>query len=147
LKDFATLYSLEKQNAFEVNADYFDTVADKVKARIYDNGKSKVSVLEQLFLLILKPKYSISFGVILITGIATAFYFNNKTTALPDGDCKTLACLEKREMLNEHTIREMDDDNLYDMVDVDKLDKQIAKGDSADSTSVNNSKQQIENNK
>ena len=137
LKTYATLYSLDKQNAFEVSTDYFDTIADKVKERVHSTSRSRIPVLEQILQRFLKPKYSLAFGIAVIIGVGTIFYFHNQETIIPSGDCKTLACLEKREMLNDHTIREMDDDNLIDMVDVDKLDAQITKGIVKDS-SVNN---------
>ena len=140
LKEFSTLYALDKQQNFEIHADYFDTVAANVKEKIHSKTNSGVSVLEEIAYFILKPTFRFAFGIVVITGIAAVFYLKNNTAKINDGDCKTLACLEKREMLNEHTIRDMDDDNLYDMVDVDKLDKQITKGASADSSAVNNSK-------
>ncbi len=134
LKPYATLYNIDKQQNFEVSADYFENVADRIKEKIHAKSSSKVSVMEQLLSVVLKPKFGLAFGVVVIIGILSIFYFNKPNTIIESGDCKTLACLEKREMLNEHTIREMDDDNLYDMVDVDKLDKQIG----ADSTAVKN---------
>ena len=140
LKEFATLYSLTKQNAFEIRADYFDSLADTIKERIAGKNNTRVSLIEKFIFSIINPKFVISFGIVVITGIATVFYFKNKNTSGTDGDCKTLACLEKKEMLNEHTIREMDDDNLYDMVDVDMLDEQISKGKTTDSVTEKKNK-------
>lgn len=140
LKSYSTLYYLEKQNNFEIQADYFDTVADRIKQRIHSSEENRIAVLEKVFLFFLKPKFGLAFGIAVITGLSIVFYINNKNTTITDGDCKTLACLEKREMLNEHTIREMDEDNLYDMVDVDKLDKQISGAETIDSAGVNKQK-------
>jgi hypothetical protein len=53
------------------------------------------------------------------------------------GDCKTLACLEKNELLNEKNIRDFDEDNLYEMVDVEQLDKQISEKETSDSVNLN----------
>lgn len=137
LREFATLYSLEKQQNFEVKVDYFENLSDKIKEKIHASPSNPLAVIQKVLFALLKPKFGIAFGVVLITGIAILFYTNKPTEIIESGDCKTLACLEKREMLNEHTIREMDDDNLYDMVDVDKLDEQIGGGSEVDSTKVN----------
>jgi len=132
LKEFPTLLSLDKPLRFELNTNYFDTLSDNIKAKIHRADAKSTTVWNQILLVLLKPKFGFALGMIVIVGISALFYFKNNTS-LPDGDCKTLACLEKREMLNEHTIREMDDDNLYEMVDVEKLDKQINKSKDVDS--------------
>ena len=42
------------------------------------------------------------------------------------GDCKTLACLERQEILNNNkVISNFDEDQLMDLVDVKSLDKQL----------------------
>lgn len=135
LKQFETLYSISKQQNFEVSPAYFDTLADKVKERIH-SGNSE-SVLQRIILLIFKPKFAVTFGLVAVTAVAGVLYLKSVNNTVNDGDCKTLACLEKREMLNEHTIREMDEDNLYEMVDVDKLDQQIGQAAVADSAKTN----------
>jgi len=136
LKEYATLYAMDKQLNFEVSVDYFDNVANRIKEKIHSTSQPKLSIIDRILFYVLKPKYSLAFGVVVIVGISSIIYFNRPNTIIESGDCKTLACLEKREMLNEHTIREMDDDNLYEMVDVDKLDMQLGK----DSATVTNSK-------
>lgn len=136
LKEYATLYSLEKENAFAISADYFDTIADSVKEKVHSKSKVRISIIDNILAFIFKPKYSVAFGILVIIGVSSVIYFNKNKTVITDGDCKTLACLEKREMLNERTVREMDDENLYDMVDVDKLDEQLTKVMPVDSASV-----------
>ena len=136
LKEYSTLYAMDKQLNFEVSVDYFDNVANQIKEKIHSTSQPKLSIINRILFVLLKPKFSFAFGVVVIVGISSVIYFDQPSTVIDSGDCKTLACLEKREMLNEHTIREMDDDNLYEMVDVDKLDMQLGK----DSAAVTNTK-------
>lgn len=140
LKEFATLYALEKENSFVVSPDYFDSVADKIKERVHAKSRGEVSIIDKILAVVLKPKFGLAFGVIVIVGISSLYYFNQNKTIIDNGDCKTLACLEKREMLNDHTVREMDDADLIDMVDVDKLDKQIENAKVVDTGAVNKNK-------
>ncbi len=129
MKEFATLSELKKQNVFAVGPDYFDTVADKVKERYHSSKGEKVSIVEQVLGLLFKPKMAFAYSIVLIVGIGMFFYFNKPTTVttpIDSGDCKTLACLERKELLNEHTIQNLDDENLYDLVNVDELGKQLS---------------------
>ena len=143
LSEYSTLASLEKENNFAVNADYFETVADRVKEKYYAQAQ-QTSAFGKVLTFLLKPRVAFAYSILLIVG-AGLFYNNNKQKEemLPtvSGDCKTLACLEKREILNDHTIREMNTDDLYDMVDVDALDKKL----SADSVATDSLALQIKN--
>ncbi|MCW3086217.1 MAG: hypothetical protein JWP12_3583 [Bacteroidetes bacterium] len=143
LSEYSTLAALEKENNFAVNAHYFETVADRVKEK-YRAQQQRTSVFGNVFAFLLKPRVAFTYSVMLIIG-AGVFYNNSKQKEeiLPtvSGDCKTLACLEKREMLNDHTIREMNTDDLYDMVDVDALDKRL----SADSLATDSLAVQLKN--
>lgn len=138
LNQYETLASLEKQNNFAVNAGYFDTIADRVKER-YHAESSQSSVLQRIFAHISKPRIAFAYSFILLISAGLIYYKTRpQSPVMPeDTDCHTLACLEKREMLNEKTVNEMNDDNLYEMVDVDALSKQL----SSDSTTVADSMQ------
>ncbi len=128
LTEYSTLAALEKENNFAVNADYFETVADRVKEKYHAQAK-QTSAFGKVLAFLLKPRVAFAYSILLIIG-AGLFYNNNKQKEelLPtvSGDCKTLACLEKREILNDHTIREMSADDLYDIVDVDALEKGLS---------------------
>ena len=133
LKNYSALSEISKQKVFAVAPDYFETVADRIKERYHSNKAPKVSIVEQVLSLLFKPKMAFAYSIFLIVGIGMFFYFNQTntiTTPEDTGDCKTLACLEKKELLNEHTIQNLDDENLYDLVDVDQLGKQLSATDS-----------------
>ncbi|MGZ4034230.1 MAG: hypothetical protein ACXVPU_16505 [Bacteroidia bacterium] len=141
LKEYETLYAIDKQNIFTVATGYFDSIADDVKEKIYSDSHQKESIFERILKSVLKPKmaFAYSFVIILVTGSILYYKHNDhsETITQPSGDCKTLACLEKNEILNEKNVHQFDDDNLYEMVDVDQLDKQISGKIESDSVKVN----------
>jgi len=137
LKSYAALAAIDKKKPFAVAPDYFDTIADKVKERYHSEKEQKVSVVEQVLSLIFKPRMAFAYSVVLIVGIGLAVYFNQPDKFVQPGDCKTLACLERNELLNDRTMQNLDEENLYDLVDVDELDKQLA-GSEAVLTESNN---------
>ncbi|MBA3706260.1 MAG: hypothetical protein H0W84_10300 [Bacteroidetes bacterium] len=134
LKSYSMLSEIKKEKIFSANPEYFETIADRVKERYHSNQKA--SVFEQLLNLILKPKIAFAYSFVLIVGLGMYLFFSKSNTITETGDCKTLACLEKRELLNDHTMQSLDDDNLYDLVDVEELDKQLTEttGDSLKTT-------------
>lgn len=127
LKEFSVLSSIEKKNNFKLVPDYFENSTDEVKEKIHTKPQT-TTILEQIIEFIFKPKMAFALGLAVLIGFSTFWYFNNKQNSnLPSGDCKTLACLEKNELLNDKNIPNFDDENLYEMVDVEMLDKQITK--------------------
>jgi hypothetical protein len=128
LKAYATLYNLDKTNAFSVPENYFDTVASQVKERIHAVNHSKASVLDTVLDFILGKKLALSFGLVLIIGLSV--YFNQPAEPVVNvGDCKTLACLERQEILNDNkVISNLDEDQLMDLVDINSLNDQLNSG-------------------
>jgi len=133
LNPFERLNSIAKKNNFAVAAGYFDTVADNVKEKYHAANRSRISFLGQIRQLVFRPGVAVSFALVLVAGIAALW--NADSDRVVPGDCKTLACLERNELLNEQTVRDFDDENLYEMVDVEALDEQIS---GIDSTRQNN---------
>ena len=130
LKEFSVLSSIEKKNNFKLVPDYFENSTDEVKEKIHASRHPVPNIFqtisEQLFAILFKPKMAFALSFILIVGFTAVWYLNKADSALQTGACKTLACLEKNELLNENNIRDFDDENLYDMVDMEMLDKQIS---------------------
>ncbi len=126
LKEYSALYSIDKQNSFVVTPGYFDNIADGVKDRYHATKKENISLFEKIFDYILKPKVVFAYSLTLIIGIGSFLYFNQPASFINSGDCKTLACLEKRELLNEQSMNKFSDDDLYELVDVEELNKQLS---------------------
>jgi hypothetical protein len=127
LSEFPLLSSIEKKNNFKLEPTYFEKSIDDVKEAIHAKGVAFPDFLEQIFNFIFRPRMAFAFAILLLVGISSIVYLNNNRTQEITGDCHTVACLEKNEMLNEKHAEDFDDENLYDMVDVDELDKQITK--------------------
>ena len=131
LKEFSVLSSINKKNNFKLVPDYFENSTDEVKEKIHAANRHIPRIFEQLFAILFKPKMAFAFSFILIIGFTAVWYYNRNDSTIQTGDCKTLACLEKNELLNENNIRDFDDDNLYDMVDVEVLDKNMSEKDAS----------------
>lgn len=136
LISYQTLYQLDRTNPFTVSETYFDTIAERVKERIYSVNTDKISVWDTLLNVIFGKRTAWAFGLVFIVGLA--FYFNRDTEVIAEqGDCKTLACLEKQEILNTDAMSNFDEEQLMDMVDVNALNKQLnLKEQKSDSLSV-----------
>ncbi|MBC7695805.1 MAG: hypothetical protein H7141_10200 [Burkholderiales bacterium] len=125
LKSYEILYSIDKENPFVVSETYFETFAEHIKDKIFATKGTKESVLDSVLDFIFGKKTTLAFGIITVICLAVYFY---KSTEKPleIGDCKTLACLERQEILNNNkVISNFDDDQLIDLVDVKSLDKQL----------------------
>ena len=125
LKAYTTLYNLDKVNAFSVPENYFDTVAGHVKENIHAVNNNRASVLDTVLDFIFGKKLVLSFGLLLIIGLS--IYVNQPSEPITvTGDCKTLACLEKQEILNDNkVITNFDEEQLMDLVDVNSLNRQL----------------------
>jgi hypothetical protein len=125
LKSYETLYALDKVNLFSVPENYFESLGDRVKDRIYSTKEIKVSVLETVLDFIFGKKIAFSFGFVLII-VLSVYFFQSPENVVESGNCKTLACLEKQEILNNNkAISNFDEDQLMDLVDVNSLNQQL----------------------
>jgi len=137
LKNYTTLYSLDKENGFAVSETYFETFAERVKEKIHQKPEQPISVIDTILDVIFGKKIAFAFG--LVTIISLSFYFYSSSEAvIESGNCKTLACLERQDILNNNnTILNFDEDQLIDMVDMNTLNKQV-------DSEINNTKNQID---
>jgi hypothetical protein len=131
LKDFTVLFSIEKKNSFSYPELYFEHVSDLIKEKIHI---TKPSFIELLIDIIFTKKVALSFSAIAIIMLSWFLYTNHKTENLIDSNCKTLACLEKQEILNHtKTISSFDDEQLIELVNLKKLNNQLNNHKNSDS--------------
>lgn len=125
LKEYETLYALDKVNPFIASDTYFESIGERVKGRIYSVKETKASVLNSLLDFIFGKKMAFAFGVVFIFSLSVYFY-KSQEKPLEMGDCKTLACLERQEILNNNkVISNFDEEQLMDLVDVNTLNQQL----------------------
>jgi len=139
LKEFSVLSSIPKKNAFKVAPAYFESKTDDVKEKIHSSIQEP-GVIKQLIATLFKPQMAIAASLILIVGISAIWYFNRKDSTVLSGDCLTLACLEKNEILNEKNIQDFDDESLYEMVDEALLDEQLSEDETSEDSLNTNKK-------
>ena len=141
IRDCKTLYGLDKENSFAVPVGYFEDATDRIKEAVHASAKKGNSIIETVLVYVLRPRMAAAFGIVLLLGISAVYYFN-QGTVIVDSRCKTLACLEKNELLNEKNMRDFDDDNLIEAVDMDKLNEELEKAMGKDSTKTNTTKEE-----
>lgn len=124
LKTFKTLYHINKSNPFVIQESYFDSLASKIKGKIYASNQSSYTIWDSILDFIFARKLWLSFSLLMVVTLSIYFYKSNNI-ADQSGDCKTLACLERQEILNNKAITNFDEEQLIDLVDVNSLDKQL----------------------
>lgn len=125
LKQYHALYALDKINTFSVPDIYFKNVAERIKVNIFTVKVNNVSVLNTILDFVFGKKIAFAFGLVTIISLSIYFY-KSPEKPLEIGDCKTLACLERQEILNNtKAISNFDEDQLIDLVDVKSLNKQL----------------------
>jgi hypothetical protein len=132
LKSLKTLSSIRKENTFSVAPDYFETSSASIKTAVLASGKQG-----RVVSFFVRPKMLLAYAAAIAAIVCAAFYFHNTKPEMVTGDCHTLACLEKNEILNEKTIGDFNEEDLYEMVDADQLNVQLS---SSDSVKVNENK-------
>ncbi len=123
LSEFVILNSIIKQNLYICPNNYFENLSNEIKENIH---KPSISVFGNLFHFIFNKKLALSFSVIIIALLSWLLYPKNITETINDSNCKTLACLEKQEILNNtKAISSFDEDQLIELVNLKKLDNQL----------------------
>lgn len=123
LKEFSVLSSIPKKNSFKTVPSYFENAPEQAKEKVH---APTISVFQQITTILFRPQMAIAASLILIVGISALWYFNQNDTEKLTGDCMTLACLEKNEILDEKNIQNLDDESLYEMIDESALDQQLS---------------------
>lgn len=128
LKPYPVLHAIDKREpAWTVPVGYFEDLAGRVKERVHTGAIVPAGLLARIAAFVFRPKMALSFGLALILGIGFVAYNRPDPAAQPVPDsCKTLACLEKSDVLNDNTMHSLDDESLIDIVDVNTLGSQIS---------------------
>lgn len=122
LKAYPTLYSLTKENAFAAPENYFEGLSHKIRGEMFVS-KDESSAVTKILHLVFSKKTAYAIAATLVISLGLYFYNSGKETV--SGDCGTLACLDKKEIIQGSQLLNMDDDALMEMVNTDKLSKNL----------------------
>jgi len=125
ITSYPTLFQLNKTNPFFVSENYFDTVAIQVKEKIYTNPNPRLSIIDTILNFIFGNKLALSFGAITLIIFSVFIYQSSKP--LSKGNCETLACIEKQDIINNASFLNLDNEQLIELVNVKKLHQQLNK--------------------
>jgi hypothetical protein len=108
---YAQLERIEKINPFDVPSNYFE----KTKQKLYP--KTRI-----INLFTKRIRYSIAALLTICLGI---WLIQALSEDKIEKDCGTLACIDKNDLLKSTTIQNLDDDNLYDVVNAKALEEKL----------------------
>ncbi|MFL5753595.1 MAG: hypothetical protein ACJ76F_09320 [Bacteroidia bacterium] len=125
-KAFATLSSLDKVNCFSVSDDYFEALPYKVKDRIHE--AKPAAVFDWLREIVFTRRLAYAFGLVLVIGFTVLFLYKaNERIIGQKRDCGTMACLEKKEIINSGYLKNLDEESIIEMIDVNALSDSLNK--------------------
>lgn len=140
LNDYPVLSSLDKYSGFAVDPDYFEAFAGNLHlaAASVPETQLQPSLWARFTAAVFNPRmvFNLSCALLLSLGVWVLLQTDKPAGLADTGDCKTVACLEPKEILNDHTVRTLTDDNLFDMVDVNALSHQLTNTINTDSLST-----------
>jgi hypothetical protein len=112
------LSTIPKQANFKVKKNYFDSSAEKISNSLLNEKKG--GKLIKLF----SPKIYYAAAAILTITLGLWFY-NHYFLVAETKDCGTLACVDKADLLKTKNLENLDNDQLYELVDTKKLEEKL----------------------
>lgn len=132
LVEMPILSSINKQLPFITKDDYFADTKTEILNKVGENKGGKIININR------KPYW---FAAAAVLTIAFSLWIYNayfEQTEVIDGDCNTLACIEKRELL-KFKLDNLDNDELYELVNSKKLEERLNKKEKTDSLKTSDS--------
>ena len=121
LRAYPVLSSINKENSFVTPQNYFEGLSHRMRENIYEHAGESAAVKILHLVFSKKTAYAIAATLVISFGL----YFYNSGTETVSGDCGTLACLDKKEIIQGNQLLNMDDDALMEMVNTEKLSKNL----------------------
>ncbi len=122
---------MSRENLFRVPEGHFDSLPSSVQQRIMD-GKKK-NMLEEWISIALRPKYSVSFAILVIVAIFGIKYFLKPTTSEKPG-----SSLSYNEVMNSEYIAQLDEASLIDMLEQEDKDNGVKEDNSLEQYLMDN---------
>ena len=133
-KVYETLSSIGKVNGFATPEKYFE-VPIAIGIDIRFNDEVKEAKVISIFARVKTPylsvparagKVAMAAAVALIVTLSILFYNQNSEVQTISGDCNTLACLSKKEILNSNYMQSVSEENIIEMIDVKALSDSLS---------------------
>lgn len=129
LSEFKTLSALPKTTSFQVKATYFEESRTQIKQA---NTSARIISINR------KPMWFAAAAVLTIVLSVWVYNAFFNVPVVIDEDCHTLACIEKRDLL-KYKLDNLDNEELYDLVNTEKLEKKLNTTQSTDTLKTNDS--------
>ncbi len=130
------LKSISKANYFVVEENYFSENAERLNAMLKEHQPSRI-------ISILFPRASYAMAALLVITIGLWIY-NAYFKPAETADCGTLACVDKLELVKTKNLENLDDDELYELVNSKSLEKKLQnKNDKTSSRNEDSSLKQV----
>lgn len=137
LAGFEKLGAVKKVNCFKVDEAYFE-VNEKLLNTLLKPEKS-ARIIDLFF-----SRRSYIAAAMLITALGLWFYAIYIRPAQELKDCGTIACVDRVDLMKNKNLENLDNDELYELIDAGELEKKLNKKDA--SPSINKQKDSSLNN-
>ncbi|MEI6022007.1 MAG: hypothetical protein WCR21_12840, partial [Bacteroidota bacterium] len=114
---YKALNSIPKSQEFDIPHGYFEKNKESMLNSLGEKKRAKIVHLSF-------GQAAMAAAAVLLITLGFWFYPNNKSVVSPD-NCGTLACIEKRELLQSKQIENLDDDELFELVNPAKLEQKL----------------------
>lgn len=121
LKAYPTLYSVNKENSFVAPQNYFEGLSHKLREEIVETKEESSTV--KILHLVFNRKTAYAIAAMLVISLGIYVYDSGEETV--EGNCGTLACIDKSEIFKGNQLLNMDEDALMEMVNTEKLSKNL----------------------
>jgi hypothetical protein len=119
LLQFVRLNSLKKENAFAVPENYSESSAEKISSAASEKpAEAKVIRLTG-------NRFWYSAAAAIMAAVLGLWIYNQYFKVKTSGDCGTLACVDKADLVKSKVMENMDEEDIYNMVDTKKLEENL----------------------
>jgi hypothetical protein len=112
------LGATEKQNVFTVKENYFVESEQKIISTLSNHAK-----VINLFV----PRIWFSAAAAVFAIVLGLWIYNQYFKPYSDKDCGSIACLDKKDLVKSKNLENLDNDELYELVNTKKLEEKLEK--------------------
>ena len=114
-RDLSTLHAIEKKPIFETPEQYFETNSLRLQTLLEDH---KGGTVLQLF----RNRIAFAAAAMLLITLGL-WWFNTRSASSLTQDCGSMACLDKSDLVKTNNLENLDDEELYELVNSNELEK------------------------